>query len=82
MLLAEPLRYTGKILSYTVSNYAGQWHVSVQVEVDEDLRPACDNPTSVVGVDVGISNIAVASDGTVCKKPESLGRLDVKLRNA
>ena len=82
VLLAEPLRYTGKIMSYTVSHYAGQWHVSIQVEVDEDLRPVCNNPTSVVGIDVGLSNIAVASDGTVCEKPEALDRLDVKLRNA
>ena len=26
--LAESLRYSGKIMSYTVSHYAGQWHVS------------------------------------------------------
>ena len=33
--LAEPLRFKGKIMSYTVSGYAGQWHVSVQVEMQD-----------------------------------------------
>ena len=78
--LAEPLRYTGKILSYTVSHYAGQWHVSVQVELPDAEHP-CTNPTSVVGIDVGLKHIAVASDGSVLDAPESLKRLEVHLRN-
>ena len=79
--LAEEFRFDGEITSYTVSHYAGQWHVSVNVELP-DVRPTSTNPTSVVGIDVGLSHAAVASDGTVCDAPESLKKLDVKLKKA
>lgn len=79
--LAENLRFEGKIMGYTISAYAGQWHVSVEVELPDAKRP-CLDPASVVGIDVGLKHVAVASDGTVLDTPESLKRLDVKLRNA
>lgn len=78
--LAEPLRYTGKIMSYVVSVYAGQWFVSVQVETNVDTRPRCEAPDSSVGIDVGLSHVAVASDGTVLDMPKSLTRLDAHLK--
>ena len=78
--LAEPLRYTGKIMSYVVSTYAGEWFVSVQVETNVDARPRCEAPNSAVGIDVGLSHIAVASDGTVLDMPKSLHRLDEHLK--
>ena len=78
--LAEPLRYTGKIMSYVVSTYAGEWFVSVQVELASDARPRCEAPQSSVGIDVGLSHIAVASDGTVLDMPRSLKRLDEHLK--
>ena len=78
--LAEPLRYQGKIVSYVVSTYAGEWFVSVQVELASDARPRCEAPNSSVGIDVGLSHIAVASDGTVLDMPKSLKRLDEHLK--
>ena len=78
--LAEPLRYTGKIMSYVVSTYAGEWFVSVQVETNTDARSRCEAPNSSVGIDVGLSHIAVASDGTVLDMPKSLKRLDAHLK--
>ena len=78
--LAEPLRYQGKIMSYVVSIYAGQWFVSVQVETNVDARPRCEAPQSSVGIDVGLSRIAVASDGTTLDMPKSLKRLDAHLK--
>ena len=78
--LAEPLRYQGKIMSYVVSTYAGEWFVSVQVELASDARPRCEAPQSSVGIDVGLSHIAVASDGTVLDMPKSLHRLDAHLK--
>lgn len=79
--LAEELRFNGKIESYTVSTYAGQWFVGVRVNTPDALR-GCDNaPSTVVGIDVGLSNVAVASDGTVLKAPESLKGLEVKLKD-
>ena len=79
--LSEPLRYRGKVMSYIVSTYAGQWYVAVQVDIPEDVRPSCINPSGVVGIDVGLKHIAVASDGTVCDAPESLKRLERKLKD-
>lgn len=79
--LAEKLRFQGKIVSYTVTHYAGQWHVSVQVETPDDARPVCIAPDSVVGVDAGLKHIAVASDGSVLDQPAGLERLDVHLKD-
>ena len=79
--LAEAPRFQGKIMSYTVSHYADQWHVAIQYEL-QDNQPICLNPTSVVGIDVGLSHAAIVSDGTVCDAPESLKRLDAKLKKA
>ena len=77
--LAEEIRYEGKIMSYTVSGYAGQWHVSVQVETPDKEIPCLDK-ASVVGIDVGLKHIAVASDGSVLDAPESLTALQQKLK--
>lgn len=74
--LREKLRYTGKILSYSISGRAGEWYVSVQVEIPDPVRTV-DN--SVVGVDVGCKSIAVASDGTVCENPKGLTKAQKKL---
>ena len=49
-----------KILGATVSCEAGHWYVSIQVEVKKERSPT---PTPVVGVDVGIKQAAVVSDG-------------------
>ena len=77
--LAQKLRFEGKILSYTVSHYADQWHVSVQVELEGDPRPQ-PQPNSTVGIDVGLLHVAVASDGTTCDAPDSLKNLERKLK--
>ena len=79
--LAENLRYTGKICYYTVKKVGYTWHLVVTVEVIEDVRPVCNNSTSVVGVDVGLLNAATCSDGTVLRLPvEKLKKLDLKMR--
>ena len=76
--MAEPFRYTGaRIMSYVVSHKAGNWYVSIQCEMPSDVRT---QSTTVVGVDVGISNWAVASDGTVCKTPGSLKHWERELK--
>ena len=61
--LAEKPRYTGKIMSYTVSKDKDEWFVSINYELKEDPRPVCSNPESVVGVDVGIKNNITLSTG-------------------
>jgi len=77
--LREKLRFQGKPMSYTVSTVAGEWYVSVQVELDKPLKLS--SSKSVVGVDVGILNIAVASDGTVLENPKYLEKKQKQLKH-
>ncbi len=49
-----------KILGATVSCEAGKWYVSIQVDIQKERPPTS---SSVVGVDVGIKQAAVVSDG-------------------
>ena len=66
-----------KILSATVSEQAGHWYVSVQVE--EELAVP-ENTGPVVGVDLGIKSLATLSDGTVIPNPRHLKRRIKKLK--
>ncbi|MGT4449185.1 RNA-guided endonuclease InsQ/TnpB family protein [Klebsiella pneumoniae] len=53
----------GKIKNATVSQHAGGWYISFQVEmvVEQPAHPS----TSAVGLDTGVSKLATLSDGTV-----------------
>ena len=76
--MAESLRYTDyKINSYVISKKAGNWYVSIQCDIPDERRTESE---SVVGVDVGISSWAIASDGTVCKTPSSLKDYERQLK--
>ena len=66
-----------KILSATVSEQAGHWYVSVQVE--EELAVP-ENTGPVVGIDLGIKSLATLSDGTVIPNPRHLKRRIKKLK--
>jgi putative transposase len=57
------------ILTATVSEHAGHWYVSVQVE-QEQVVPVNTGP--VVGMDLGIKTLATFSDGTVIANPKAL----------
>jgi putative transposase len=57
------------ILGATVSCEAGHWYVSIQVEVKRE-RPT--TPERVVGVDVGLKQAAVVSDGRVLENQKPL----------
>jgi len=58
------------ILSATVSEHAGHWFVSVQVEREIPDPQASYRP--VVGVDLGILALATFSDGTRIENPRAL----------
>jgi putative transposase len=66
-----------QILSATVSEQAGQWYVSVQVEQEQTV-PLNGGP--VVGIDLGVKNLATLSDGTVIPNPRHLKRRLKKLK--
>nr|WP_324251612.1 transposase [Photorhabdus bodei] len=54
---------SGKIKNATISQSAGQWYVSFQVEI-EAAEPQHES-TTMVGLDAGISKLATLSDGTI-----------------
>ncbi len=49
-----------KVLSATVSEQAGRWYISVQVEEEQD-KPV-PTATTAIGVDLGIKTLATLSD--------------------
>lgn len=69
--LKEESAVTGRILSATVSERAGRWFVSVQVETSIVVP---DNQGPVVGVDLGVKSLATLSDGRVFENPKSYRR--------
>jgi putative transposase len=66
-----------QILSATVSEQAGHWYVSLQVE-EERVVP--ENTGPVVGIDLGIKHLATLSDGEVIPNPRHLKQRLKKLK--
>ena len=70
--MREALRFTGKILSATVSRTADQWFASITVDTNSNHAsttlsnhlPPAENQ-GVVGVDLGVSALATLSTGEV-----------------
>jgi len=69
--MREPLRFTGKIMSATVSRVADRWFVSITVDTQNDLPlPKAENQ-GVVGVDLGVSALATLSTGERITGPKA-----------
>src|SRR5580704_8281828 len=66
-----------QILSATVSEQAGHWYVSLQVEEE---HPVAENSGPAVGIDLGIKSLATLSDGEVIANPRHLKRRLKKLK--
>jgi putative transposase len=64
---------TARVLSATVSERAGRWWVSFTCEV-ERTEPTQAQPQPVVGVDVGVSHLAVLSTGEMIPNPKPLSK--------
>ncbi|GGM57921.1 transposase [Micromonospora sonchi] len=70
---------TARIMSATVRRDGGRWQVAFCVEVDRaDRTPGC--PGSVVGVDVGVTHLAVLSTGELVDNPRHLAAAQTRLR--
>lgn len=67
-----------KVLSATVSEEAGRWFVSVQVEEEQDVPQR--SATSPIGVDLGIKRLATLSDGTTFSNSRALKHAQKRLR--
>ena len=66
-----------KILSATVSERAGHWFVSLQVE-SPDI-PVQKKGNGVIGVDIGVKILATTSNGKVFENPKSIYRFERQL---
>jgi putative transposase len=64
---------TARIRSATLSWQRGRWHVAFSVELP-DHKPAPRTGDDVVGVDLGITSLAVLSTGQVVPNPRHLDR--------
>ena len=63
------------ILSATVSEKAGRWFISVQVE--QEIIDQKSKQENIIGVDLGIKTLVVSSDGNNHENPKALrSRLD------
>jgi putative transposase len=77
--MRESLRFTGKIMSATISRVADRWFVSITVDTpDSSHLPKAENQ-GAVGVDLGVSSLATLSTGETILGPKPhkalLGRL-------
>ncbi len=68
-----------RVLSATVSEKAGRWFVSVQVE---ERITVPENTGPQAGADWGLETLLTVSDGTKFPNPRALSRYDRKLRRA
>ncbi len=69
--MCEALRFTGKILSATVSRVADRWFVSITVDIEEpDHLPKAKNQ-GAVGVDLGVSALATLSTEEAIEGPKA-----------
>lgn len=68
--MREPLRFTGKILSATLSREADRWFVSLTVDANELPQPPKAENQGAVGVDLGVSALATLSTGETIAGPK------------
>jgi putative transposase len=66
-----------KILATTISERAGHWFVSLQVE-EKDM-PITDIHNGVIGVDVGIKTLATCSNSKVFENPKGIYKYEKQL---
>ena len=66
-----------KILKAIVSEKAGRWFASLQIEKEITVEKA---PDHVLGVDVGVKSLAVTSDREVFENPKALRSSERRLR--
>ncbi len=77
--MREALRFSGKIVSATVSRTVDRWSIAIQVEI-ETLPEASETQAGVVGVDLGVKDLATLSTGEYIEGPKPLRHALAKLR--
>lgn len=78
--LAENLRFHGGVKSATISRTADEWFVSISVEMaDEDAKKQRVG-NGAVGIDFGVKNVLVDSNGTKINSPKPLKKYLKRLK--
>jgi putative transposase len=76
--MREALRFTGRIVSATVTRVANHWYVSITVETSGLPAPPAENQ-GTVGIDLGVKALATLSTGESFEGPKALRTLLMRL---
>lgn len=76
--MSETLRFTGKVISATISGRAGLWFISVQVEMPD--KETIRNDNDVIGVDLGVETLVTLSNGEKYQGVKATKKYEKKLR--
>ncbi|BAY64082.1 ISSoc7, transposase [Calothrix brevissima NIES-22] len=74
--LAEPLPITA-VHNCVISRQADKWFIAIKYEIEKP--PVADN-RPIVGVDIGIKELAVTSNGEVFKNPKAYKRMNKRMK--
>ncbi|WP_242046237.1 MULTISPECIES: RNA-guided endonuclease InsQ/TnpB family protein [Calothrix] len=74
--LAEPLPCT-LIHNCVISRQANRWFIAIKYEID---KPSVAANRPIVGVDIGIKELAVTSTGKVFKNPKAYKRMNRRMK--
>ncbi len=77
--MRESLRFTGKLLSATVSRVADRWFVSLAVDTEDPPKRKAENQ-GIAGVDLGVAFLAALSTGEIITGPKPHKALLDRLR--
>lgn len=78
--MTKPLRFEGKLIgTVAISERAGKWYASVQVETEHIPTEKQDG---IVGIDLGVKTLATLSDGTQFGNPKALKHYQCLLARA
>lgn len=80
---AENLRFDGKVNNVVVKRIADIWFAIVNIDTLDStaaLKQTIGDSQAIVGVDLGIKNLLVLSDGTVYENPKPLNKNIKKLK--
>jgi putative transposase len=76
--LSEPLPVTA-VHNCVISRQADRWFIAIKYEVE---LPSVSTNRPTIGVDIGIKELAVCSDGKVFKNPKAYRRLSKRLKRS
>jgi len=77
--MREGLRFTGRIVSASISRSADHWYASITIDMHDAQLPPAENK-GAVGIDFGVTHLATLSTGEKIAGPKALRALLDRLR--